>query len=598
MGLFYPALQRATNANGAPKANYKWYFYLEGTTTPTQVYSDADLGTSLGGNITSNAAGLFNSGNGIYLSEAINTRAVLKDDLGNTLQDIPFANNAVSAGPVVTPQQFGAVGDNATNDGPAFLAALAYLKSVAQPAGFGYGRGAPSMFVPAGIYYLGTDTLDVDFTCRVSGEGTGLPGGGASVLRWAAGATGIRVQAYNTSGADQVAAPEMDNITGSGCIFEGLYLKGGYAGSGVEAEEHGFHLRAMALIRDCTISHFRGNGIHVQAAVGTGAPLEGNANLTRLDNVSVSHCRNGIYFDSADANACTVTHANVNANRQWGIYDSSFLGNTYVGCHSAANGWDGALGAIPTACTYSGNRYYVKPGQAVGSSTNPPTGTTSDNTWWGYIGAGGTYNGVVSWVSGTTFREGGAYFTDDVSACNVFLGCYSEADQNPTFAVSPTLFLGGLTGPISGNASSLQSYQGTIGSPQGFRAVSAAGNTVGIISSGIQFNHATNGDYSLVYNGADLAWTYANSGTPTNWAFRLTGEGTASAVGSRRIDFPNGFGLADKKVLSGTAAPTTGTYAVGDMVFNSAPAAGGVPGWTCVSAGTPGTWKAWAALDA
>lgn len=92
MGLFYPALQRATNANGAPKANYKWYFYLEGTTTPTPVYSDPDLATSLGGNITSNAAGLFNSGNGIYLDEAIATRAVLKDDLAATLQDIPNAN--------------------------------------------------------------------------------------------------------------------------------------------------------------------------------------------------------------------------------------------------------------------------------------------------------------------------------------------------------------------------------------------------------------------------------------------------------------------------------------------------------------------------
>ncbi len=46
-----------------------------------------------------------------------------------------------------------------------------------------------------------------------------------------------------------------------------------------------------------------------------------------------------------------------------------------------------------------------------------------------------------------------------------------------------------------------------------------------------------------------------------------------------------------------TAAPTTGTHAVGDFVRNSAPAELGsasskyvIDGWTCVAGGTPGTW--------
>lgn len=39
-----------------------------------------------------------------------------------------------------------------------------------------------------------------------------------------------------------------------------------------------------------------------------------------------------------------------------------------------------------------------------------------------------------------------------------------------------------------------------------------------------------------------------------------------------------------------TAAPTTGTWAVGDRVVNSAPAAGQPKGWACTVAGTPGTW--------
>jgi hypothetical protein len=47
-----------------------------------------------------------------------------------------------------------------------------------------------------------------------------------------------------------------------------------------------------------------------------------------------------------------------------------------------------------------------------------------------------------------------------------------------------------------------------------------------------------------------------------------------------------------------TAAPTTGTWLQGDVVMNSAPAAGGTPGWVCVVAGTPGTWKAMANVAA
>ena len=44
----------------------------------------------------------------------------------------------------------------------------------------------------------------------------------------------------------------------------------------------------------------------------------------------------------------------------------------------------------------------------------------------------------------------------------------------------------------------------------------------------------------------------------------------------------------------GTAAPTTGTWAQSDIVWNTAAASGGPPGWMCTAAGTPGTWKAMA----
>jgi len=45
-----------------------------------------------------------------------------------------------------------------------------------------------------------------------------------------------------------------------------------------------------------------------------------------------------------------------------------------------------------------------------------------------------------------------------------------------------------------------------------------------------------------------------------------------------------------------TAAPTTGTWKRGDIVWNSQPSALGTPGWMCTTAGTPGTWSAMANL--
>jgi hypothetical protein len=45
------------------------------------------------------------------------------------------------------------------------------------------------------------------------------------------------------------------------------------------------------------------------------------------------------------------------------------------------------------------------------------------------------------------------------------------------------------------------------------------------------------------------------------------------------------------QALKQSAAPTTGTWRVGDIVYNSAPAAAGYIGFVCTVAGTPGTWR-------
>lgn len=63
-------------------------------------------------------------------------------------------------------------------------------------------------------------------------------------------------------------------------------------------------------------------------------------------------------------------------------------------------------------------------------------------------------------------------------------------------------------------------------------------------------------------------------------------------------DYRDGIISNGKRIFWGTAAPTTGTWNAGDIILNSAPAAGGYIGWVCVTTGTPGTWKSFGTISA
>lgn len=77
--------------------------------------------------------------------------------------------------------------------------------------------------------------------------------------------------------------------------------------------------------------------------------------------------------------------------------------------------------------------------------------------------------------------------------------------------------------------------------------------------------------------------------------FQGTVEGVHFANGNIADDvyFSLGRGpIGKSRFTNGTAAPGALTWAVGDIVWNTTPSAGGVLCWVCVTAGTPGTWKA------
>jgi len=57
------------------------------------------------------------------------------------------------------------------------------------------------------------------------------------------------------------------------------------------------------------------------------------------------------------------------------------------------------------------------------------------------------------------------------------------------------------------------------------------------------------------------------------------------------------FSTHGKRWRTGTLAHVSGTWAVGDIVWNASPSASEEIGWVCVTAGIPGTWKSFAAIS-
>jgi hypothetical protein len=122
---------------------------------------------------------------------------------------------------------FGATGDGVTNDSAAFVAAIAYLKAIAANAISSFYKASQSLFIPAGHYFMGATTLEITHQFAMIGEPSamGQPNHSmATKMRWGLGATGIRIQRYNTSGVSTI-----DGVThfgGDGLVLENLELTG------------------------------------------------------------------------------------------------------------------------------------------------------------------------------------------------------------------------------------------------------------------------------------------------------------------------------------------------------------------------------------
>jgi hypothetical protein len=93
--------------------------------------------------------------------------------------------------------------------------------------------------------------------------------------------------------------------------------------------------------------------------------------------------------------------------------------------------------------------------------------------------------------------------------------------------------------------------------------------------------------YNDAVQGNKIGWTIplCDSGT---LAYGMPAVHKGNIVGSWR---PYGYTESHVNAIHyGKTVPSTGTWYLGDIVFNSNPGAYGAIGWQCITAGTPGTW--------
>ena len=334
---------------------------------------------------------------------------------------------------------FGAVADDTgtagTDNSPALAAALTALAAAGtdQSAGGNPSRGGAVLHIPAGKYYCATTIELTASSVTIEGDGGFGSGQKATMLRFAAGQTGIRGQRSNTFGAagyDMTQRyPGADYST-----VRRLALSGGYGGN--DGDFHGIHLRCRMHVEDVSVSNFEGDGIRIEAS----AP-NGNANSWSVTRCLLSQNRNGLVAIGADANAGTASRVDASFNRLFGIDDYSFLGNSYSGCHGLSNGVVGPKGGV----NHNGQCYTVVPGMEAAATTNAPSGTTADNGWWRWVA---TFSQVAwpAWSNGMAeTAPSGTYRSRNRTVATVFRDCYSEG-SGPNLVAYPAYFDNGVQG--------------------------------------------------------------------------------------------------------------------------------------------------------
>lgn len=223
---------------------------------------------------------------------------------------------------VVSVKDFGAKGDNVTNDAPAIQAALDWLETTTLPSESGYNRGAVALFFPAGSYRCESPlTLGQRHNLTIYGEG------GATVIYSAvhtgatltigdvdATTTNLTLKDITFSGrslGSTTTDVALKLIRHYGCTLDNVRCVEAHTGLHVQGMVHGF-IRGCQFRRNTNTTSESGINILLEVAEDTGGTYYGIAGVHIQDCelmgrddpsyrieacIKVRHC-DGLYIDN------------------------------------------------------------------------------------------------------------------------------------------------------------------------------------------------------------------------------------------------------------------------------------------------------------
>jgi hypothetical protein len=542
---------------------------------------------------------------------------------------------------------FGGVADGITDNTAALNAAIAFGSFNLNLFNAGFGTGPRIYFPGAGHPYFFASTIQLKVTVILEGDsGVGSSNGDintamASVLQFPVNTGGIIVQTYNTinfttqspttTGADGSIIRNLGLICGSGTFNQ--------VGNPIDitGQKSGIYCRAQTIIRDVTISGFPGDGIHIEATIGAGGAGEGSASGCLIDNVVINKCqRFGFFQSGGDVNAGLYSRINVHSGGCAGIVDRCFLSSTHI-----APQMDGTIALSANTfgyVTFGGNVYQlINSDTGIGASTTPGT---NDLVWY-LLGTTAALPGVgLPWSNANTYLVCCAIQTQGNNHAISIINPYIEGGVPlghvsggttvwPIPTNNPFTRYSQQIGNFDGIGLGIGAYSTGIGAVHDYLSggsikqissflgetgvnPTAAPSTGGFFGTWTAYRDTLNWPQTLRWasniaayaggtqNTTDLYLEYGVGFSPIMQY--ISGPNTARQFGTGAavpymVSFPiiglgeELFGAPARRITIGTAVPSSGAWAVGDTVINSAPTANGIDHWRCVTAGTPGTWK-------
>lgn len=458
-------------------------------------------------------------------------------------------------GATINVLDYGAVGDGATDNTAAFAATVAAL--VAQ--------GGGCLYIPKGVYKYTTFLITGSNIC-VKGDGMGVtvlrPQGWIDGIRFAVGYP-VPLAILTNVGVEYVTLDGTDQLAGANDTY----------GNGIN-----LNTCAIGWVRFCEVKKTK-----QQAIVSSYFPLEDPPASFQeaywvTDNLIDNSLSPQIAIGLEGLQKNTIVSRNVIHNVN---------GPSGVGIFCAASG--------------------ITPGVTTDTSI------ISDNIMDGTDGIGVKIEGVVQEVVVTGNKITG--FNVSMS-----IGWLDSPTYTFNYLISSNLMLDFITAGFIANAISQNSktiFSGnSLISPVTTDWAAIVANDFFISNN--RFQIATDYGILLVGSGTVVSGNYITGAANYSVDASLS---TGSVISSNYIDeeillsadtisFNNvgapitnwNYGwIGSKQSISnpnGNSAPASGTWAVGDKVWNTIPVASGYIGWVCVTAGTPGTWKEFGTIAA